>query len=427
MKKTLLYGIIAVLLLAAAGWLYYVIKKPNISVLDHIPHDVTYCITINKSLLLKQSGSVESLRKDSMLHKLRSRLPGTAQELFKKTGFNPLGDLALFGDEHNIHFAWTGQNKDSLDRYIAQNKIRVTHFENYSYLDLAPNLFLCYKWPVLLLKNKQPNAQEPFFYRGKKGLKKENLMHESTKDCAIFGFIHPGAVLKKKLLHLPLEGKVYAGIQLNREVIKVLMVQPSLRLSGKLGTPREKPPVNALIRWPANAEAIKNTMFVPDTVQAHLSSVITKPFSGLQLELLDTFSHSQRVITYDMDEEFKLTQKVTYVYKNYPGFHLELFKAKPEHGWVSAGTRQFNAGLDLLKLFHTELPDRYIFTSDSIRKPGPIAQWPDYYVYINFFKLSSDPFWKVYLNTYFEEMELYAQKMDQGTLFCLELRKAPEP
>lgn len=424
MNRYLKYGFFILLTLGVIGTVFYLLKKPNVSVVKNVPADVDFCITFNKTEILKEGSTIENIQKDSLYRRLKTKIPAEAILIFSTVGFNPLGDFALFGKGDSYNLAWVGSNKNEFEQLIFKNSWKVIKHKTYDEVKFSEKLFLMYSWPLLLLTNKTINKENTFFIKDGKKIKKSELHHSKTVNCMAFGFINPSKLFGKNFQFIPQNGKVFVGLKSSSQDIEFLLVQPNIKLKGKMGKVPVNVSTNALFSWPLTLNKLSEIKPIPDTVVLHLKELVKKPVYGVYGEILDTFSVSNRIITYDMDAEFKLTQKITMAFKTYPGWHLEFYKNTPENNntLVSQNT---GLGLDILKLRYIEKADRYVLTTDTTKIKTGVSKdkLPAYFVYINIEKLKADPFWKSYVQSSFKEMYLYADNIEKGSMFTLKFMK----
>ena len=387
-----------------------------------MPADIDFCITVNKSEILKESTSISKVQSDSLYAKIKSKIPLQAFTLFSTAGMNPLGDLAIFGKGDTYQMAWVANNKMAFEQLIVKGSWKVIKHKTYDEVQLSDKLFLLYSWPLLLLTNKARDKENAFFNKRTKKLRKRDLYHDKTRDCMVFGYFDPSKLLWRDIQFIPQKGKAFIGVKLGAKEIELLLVQPQVKLEGKLGNMQVEGSPSGFFSWPLTLNQLTEYKPLPDTVLMHLTNLIKKPVHRIYGEILDTFSVSDRRITYDMDAEFKLTQKITFVYKTYPGCHLEFYKNTPD-GTVTAGSQKTGLGLDILKLTYFEKDNRYIFTTDSskIKPKLTIEKVPNYFVYLNIDKLKTDPFLKSYMQGSFKELYVYAEAIEKGSVFTFKL------
>lgn len=424
MNRYLKYGLIILLTLCIIGLVFYLLNKPNVSVVKNIPADSDFCITFNKSEVIKENASIETIQKDSMYKRIFAKIPAKAILIFTKAGFNPLGDLAIFGKNDSYNLAWVGRNKKEFEQLILKKSWPVIKHKTYNEVKLSNKLYLMYSWPLILLTNKSADKENAFFIKGGKKIRKSDLIHSKTKNCIAFGFFDPVKFLGSDLHLIPQKGRLFVGLKSSSKEIELFLVQPKVKLEGKMGIVPVKSSTNALFCWPINLDKLSEIKQVPDTVAMHLKELIKMPVNGVYGEILDTFSVSDRIITYDMDAEFKLTQKITFVYKTYPGWHLEFYKNAKETD-APAISQKTGLGLDILKLRYLEKGDRYVLTTDTskLKVLEPNKKMPSYFVYVNVEKLKMDPFWKSYVQSNFKEVFLYADNLEKGSMFTFKLVK----
>lgn len=389
-----------------------------------MPADIDFCITVNKSEILKESPSLSKVQSDSLYTKIKSKIPLQAFALFSTAGMNPLGDLAVFGKGDTYHLAWVANNKPEFEQLIVKESWKVIKHKTYDEVQLSDKLFLLYSWPMLLLTNKSRDKENAFFNKGAKKLKKRDLFHDKTKDCMVFGYFDPSKLMWRDLQLIPQKGKAFIGMKMGAKEIELLLVQPQVKLEGKMGTMQVEGSPSAFFSWPLTLNQLTEFKPLPDTVLMHLTNLIKKPVHRVYGEILDTFSVSDRRITYDMDAEFKLTQKITFVYKTYPGCYLEFYKNTPDVA-VTRGSQKTGLGLDILKLTYFEKDNKYILTSDStkIKPKGIEKKVPNYFVYVNIDKLKTDPFLKSYMQGSFKELLVYADALEKGSVFTFKLKR----
>ena len=424
MKRYLKYGFIIISVFAVIGLIFYMLKKPKESIILHIPADVSYCITIDKQQFFKEDFS-ETFQKDSFLQKIKARLPAKAINVFNTIGFNPLGDLAMFGETNNeINMAWIGNSRKEMEGMIKKRKWPETVFKNFVQVKISNNLFLLHKWPIVILRNKAPTENFEFFNPSIKKVSQKYLLHPKTEGSLIYGFIIPDRNFIFNYPFIPLEGIMYIGLKNEDKKIKILFVQPRMQLKGKLGIPKSDPDCNALISWPMDIHAVTGIKQIPSAVVTNLNTLITKPVSQLYAEVLDTISTFQEIIQYDMDDEFQLTQKIINHYKTYPGLRLEFIKTLSDSAGLKSGkAKPTNIGLDIFKLFYSENPKSYIIASEDVLPRLSLLKIPDYYIYADLDVLKTDPFWEPFTKTTYKKLQLHAEALDKGSMFVLTLEK----
>ena len=399
----------------------YKIYGPTKLVIDKIPADVNWCFKVDKKEFFKETLISDFLQKDSLLQKLTSKLPSIAIKIFETVDINPMGDIAAFGQtEDEINVAWIGKNENALIALIKQNKWPEKKYKHFTQFKISDNLYLEYKWPIALLRNKPAVDEFKFFSSKTKKLTDKQLLHSKTKGSLVYGFIKPSKQFIAKYSFLPLGKTVFIGFKKIDSKITIFFVQPDIQLKGKLGVPQKTPSDIAIISWPLTNEAISSIKQIPTVVSSTLYQLLTKPFHHFYGEVLDTISTSEEYTQIDWDNEFRLTLKVREKYKAFPGLRLEFIKKMADN---TNSTQATNLGLDILKLQFAETSKSYIIASED-KQPRPSEKnIPDYYIYANFDVLQTDPFWQPIFETNFRALLMYAEPIDKGSVFVLTLEK----
>lgn len=415
-KRKLFIGIIigGILLIIGYGVGFYLKKQK--SVLKMVPAGMDYCITVNKEQVFKEILTGGEIRKDSLYTRIIQRVPAKLIAVITGSGISTLGDFAFFGKGQQINFCWVGDNKLAFEDTLKKLKLKVSHTNQYDRVILGKNQYLSYNWPVLLFSSDEKTTPELFFNNRKPKVKPGDLKHESTGDCILYGFIIPQSLQGDLLKYLPIKGKGYLGFKKSDKGLKVIYAQPEVVIKGKLGKPPRLKHTFAVCSWPVNYQQLSQIKQIPEPVASKLNTWLKVPVNHLYCEVLDTISSNQKIITYDMDAEFQLTQKVHYTYKTYPGIYLSFKKQTPDQNSFEQPT---DLGFEILKLKFIESGNYYTIFSE----PHQMLTLPDYYVYANFEMLKSDPFWKNLAQTNFNSMQLYAQPLKKGNMFVLEFEK----
>ena len=412
MKRYLKYGLVVLTVFAVIGVVFYLLKRPRESIIKKIPATVSYCFTVNKEEFFKESLSTESIKQDSLFTKFKSRIPAEVFKVLNGAGVNPIGEFAVFGKDSNINVAWIGNNRQAFKDTVEKYKWQMKKHEHYEEIKINNQLYVLYEWPVILLCNRLSIESTTFFEPKSKKLNKNDLLNAKTGSCLIYGFIIPGKILSERYSWLPLKGKAFVGLNKEDKKMEIIYVQPELKLEGKLGMPEKKSQGYACFSWPVSINTI-NSLNLPDTITYHLNRILAKPVNQLYGQILDTISTSEKVITYDMDEEFRLTQKLYYSFKSYPGMWLQFVKSTPDN--ISIEPHAENLGLDKLKLQFTEWPDSYILASEN----KPVQKLPKYYLYADLDLLQTDPEWQYIIKTRLKKICLHAEPFEKGSMFVL--------
>ena len=394
---------------------------PKELVIEKIPADINWCFTVDKKEFLKETVLSHDILKDSLFQKLKSKLPPIALKIYKAIELNPMGDIAAFGQtDDEINVAWIGKNEKDLTFIINQNKWPEKKYKHFTEVKILDDLYLEYKWPIVLLRNKPATDDFKFFSSKTKKLTGKQLLHAKTNGSIIYGFIKPNKKFINKYSILPLGQTIFIGLKKVDSKFTVFFVQPDIQLKGKLGTPTKIPSNFAVVSWPLNNEVVASIKPIPSVVSASLHQLLSKPFYHFYGEVLDTISTTEEYTQIDWDNEFRLTLKVREKYKAFPGLRLQFIKKMADNSNSSQAT---NLGLDILKLQFAETSKYYCIASED-KQPRPSEQnIPDYYVYANFDVLQTDPFWQPIIETSFKSLLLYAEPMDKGSVFVLTLEK----
>lgn len=429
MKRYLKYGLIIIATLAVIGIIFYFLEKPKVMVFKKVPADVSYCFTINKQHFFENISSVEGIKNDSILNVLNEKIPKEAVTVLNTAGINPFSDLVFFGKKKKMNFAWTGNNFSALLDTINLHKWPIVKLKGFERVKINDNLYLSIDWPVMLLTNYPTAEKEEFFSKSAPKIKKQTLYHSKTNQCVVYGFVIPDSNITKLLSWIPLKGKAYVGLNFENAKTEVYYVQPEVRLTGKLGYPKKNPTTYAFISWPLTVKEINENKQLPMAISSSLSHELIKPVKYFYGEVLDTVSYTEQIVSYDMDAEFKLTQKVVYMQKTFPGLYFEFEKLIPSQDssliFNEMGT---DMGLPIFKLFFKENAKSYIISSESGTKKNQVNSisyeiMPNYCVFANLELLKTDPFWKKYTNTNFKRMRFYANSLGKGSMYVLQLER----
>jgi hypothetical protein len=421
LKKYIKYGLIIIGAMAIVGLLFYILKKPNNFVLKNIPADVTYCFTINKKDALSEKSLSETFEKDTFFKNIKGRIAPEVFEIIRKIGFNPFGDMAIFGqNNHEINFAWVGNNKTELQTLIKQKKWVETKKSHYNLVKISNQLYLKYNWPIIELSNN--NTFNDFFNPKTKKLTKADIEHTKTKGNLIYGFIISDREFIIHYPFIPLYGKAYIGVQRLNNKINISFTQSRVVLKGKLGKPKLLPQSNALISWPLDSGHMPVIKQIPNIVSTHLNQLINRPVKHIYAELLDTISTYQEIIQYDMNDEFQLTQKVINHFTTFPGMRLQFIKTHADQHLSNHQTsKSTNLGLDIFKLKYTNTSNSFIISSEDVLPLPYTLNLPDYYLYANFDLLKSDPYWRFLSKSDIRSLQLHAENYEKGTVFILQI------
>lgn len=428
MKRFFKYLIILIIITSVIILGYYLLKKPSQSVLKKVPADVSFCLTVNKTQLLKDSEPLSNFAQDSLYIGIKSKFPAKALRLVKSIGFNALGDMAFFGNLKQLNLAWIGKDEQSMLDTIRVHKWPVSHFKDHDQVKIDSDLYLDYRWPIVLLSNYSQGVKNDFFGSSKPKIKKSELVNPETSDYSIYGFMIPEKLWPEIGNWLPIKQKAFVGLRNQDKKIELVYVQPNLKLKGKLGDTQSKPKVVACLNWPFTQQSLSSIKQMPDTVLNNLNRLVSLPFNNVYAEVLDTISSSQRRVTYVVDEEFKLTQKIIYVFETFPGMYLQFGKVQ-KSGSVYANNhfQPVNLGMDKLKLQYLQTPESFIITSDSLanieHKQKEISRLPSYYLYVDFELLHNDPYWRMFSRNEFKTAKLYSKDLDKGSMFVIEFDK----
>ena len=419
MKRYIKYGLIIIAALAVVAIVFYMIKKPKESVVKNISADATYCFTIDKRQFFKETDFLEKTFKDSFIQKLKSKIPPKAIEVYSTVGLNSLGDLAVFGEKNSeVNLAWIGNYEEKLAAIIKRYKWPEKKFKNYNQVKISDNLFINYKWPVVIISTSMYNENFDFFNPLAKKINDKDLRNTKTRDCLIYGYFIAD---RNTIIHypfIPLDGKAFIGLKKDDKKIEVFFAQQKIKLKGKLGLPQKTPVSLASLSWPIDSQPVSSITQIPTVIMDNINKLIAKPVKHLYAEVLDTISTYQEIVRYDLDAEFQLTQKIINHYKTYPGLRIEFIKKTPD---VAAAARATNMGLEIFKLNFSESNHAYVIASED-NTPRPSAQnLPDYYLYANLDALKTDPFWAPFIKTTFKKLELHAEALGKGSVFVLTL------
>ncbi len=421
MKRYLKYGVVLVSIMMLGAAVFYFIYRQKDSLVKQVPADVLFCFTMDKRQLYKDGFSKEELYKDSFFQNLKHKIPAKSLEIFNQLGMNLMGDMVFFGTgSGDINLAWFASNKDNLVRLTKRYKAIETTYSTHTQLKFGEKIYLNYKWPVVVLSSKQSGKDFDFFNPKVKKLLEKDLKDPALTKCSLYGFYTANRNIILTYSFLPIDGRAFIGLSKTKKGMELKLVQRKVKLEGKLGLPKTKPKVAGLVSWPITPLSELSMEPIPTVVTGRIDSLLRKPVKHFYGEVLDTISTYQEIVKYLLDAEFRLTQKIIYHFKSYPGLRLQFLKKTKDESDKSFAT---NLGLDILKLQFSETGESYIISSENTLPLPSYGGWPDYYVYSNIEMLRADPFWEPYIKTNFSQLELYAQNLDKGSMFTLALTK----
>ncbi len=419
MKRYFKYGLIIISVLAVIALVFYLLNKPKSTVLTKIPSDVTYCFTIDKTQVFKESDFLENAQKDAFFIKLKNKLPKNALKIYHAIGLNSLGDLAIFGEKNeDLNIAWIGKNEEVIAQLIKKNKWHETKFKNFNQVKISDQLYLNYKWPYLVLNSALVNENFDFFNPTIKKLTAIDMHHPKLNGCLIYGFIIIDRNFIINYPYIPLYGKAFAGVKKSATKTELYFIQRRMKLLGKLGLPKHKPKNIAVLSWPIDSQPVSKIKFIPNLAMDSINRIINKSVVHLYAEVLDTLSTYQEIVRYNLDAEFQLTQKIIHQYQTFPGMRLEFVKKVKDE--VNRD-RPISLGLDIFKLTLNEINTSYIIASEHSTPLLSNQALPDYYIYANLDRLKADPFWDTWIKTNYETLELHAENLGKGSIFILTL------
>ncbi len=419
MKRYLKYGLIIISVLAVIAFVFYFLNKPKSTVLKHIPSDVTYCFTINKGQFFKESEFLESVKKDPFLTALKNKMPHKASKIYKAIGLSSLGDLAIFGEKTSeINMAWIGKNEEAIAQLIKKNKWRETSFKNFKQVKISNRLYLNYKWPLVVLNSTKVDANYDVFNPLIKKLTATDLQHPKIDDCLLYGFIIVDRNFIINYPYIPLYGKAFVGLKKGPKKTELYFIQRRMKLIGKLGLPKHALKNIAVLSWPIDSQPVSKIKFIPNLLMDSINGIINKPVVHLFAEVLDTFSTYQEIVRYNLDAEFKLTQKIIHQYQTFPGLRFEFVKKNKD---ISQITRPTTLGMDVLKLTINETNASYVIASKHSMPTLSTQAIPDYYIYANLDRLKADQFWEPWIKTNYHSLEMHAENYGKGSIFILTL------
>lgn len=385
MKKKIIYIIFGLFVLAIVGYFIYKFYISKIDVLSHVPKDVSFCITINNKKISEEITYLDLLKRDTLVKTAKSGIIVQTQKIIDVSGFNPLGNFVIFGKNNYYSIAWIGITKKTFFNYLKKKNQKIIKSKNYEYTILKNNYFLCFDWPLILLSNKMPDVQNGFFSNNSDKLSTEELKDETNKKSTIYGFIKPDSNLFTLLKILPIKEKAFLSINISEDETIISLIQKNYKPNGNNFIPELNKKCIMKLSCPWVFSNIDSFKILPSEIKNSFQNMLAKPVNHVNLEVLDTITSNEQVITYDMDAEFKLTQKINVRQKVYPGLYLELFKNKTDS--VNAVIKS-----DFFKFNLYETPNSYILKSGE----KTFKTLPYCYLYANVELLQYDPFWKSY-------------------------------
>lgn len=405
--------------MAVVAVVFYMIKKPKETVIKNISADAIYCFTIDKKKLFGETDFLEKVLKDSFIQRFKSKIPPKAMEVYNAAGLNSLGDLAVFGEKNNeVNVAWIGNDKEKFEALVKRYRWPEKNYKNFNQVKVADNLYINYKWPVVVLSTTFYNENFDFFNPLVKKINDKDLRNSKTEDCLMYGFFIAD---RNTIIHypfIPLDGKAFIGLKKDDKKTEIFFAQQKIKLRGKLGLPEKTPVSLASLSWPIDSQPVSSITQIPTVIMDNVNKLIAKPIKHLYAEVLDTISTYQEIVRYDLDAEFQLTQKIINHYKTYPGLRIEFIKKSNDE---AVATKATNMGLEIFKLNFSESGNSYVIASED-NTPRPSAQnLPDYYLYANLDALKTDPFWASFIKTTFKRLELHAEALGKGSVFVLTL------
>jgi hypothetical protein len=239
-------------------------------------------------------------------------------------------------------------------------------------------------------------------------------MLAKSKGALIYGFMDSLPWLTKKYPFVPMKGRGIIHVFKNKNAWVLNYNLPELKLEIPKKNLPSKVDEFAIINWPIQIEQLKS-LKLPDTLYKSLSQLIDMPINSIYGHVLDTISTNEKYTTYDIDDEFMLTQKINYIYKTFPGLWLCFNKSKADHSKFREIPTSL--GFDIFKFTFQEQKSHYIIMSEN----KPIYNLPKYYLYLNFALLKTDPFWKTFIQAPMKEVELILEEKDKGAEYIINI------
>ena len=404
MKKKVKYLLILTISVVTGGILLFNFYLIKLNVIRRVPSDVSYCISFDNSKLSKEIIFLDNIQRDTLIKTGKKGFFAEAQKIISITKINPLSKIVLFGSKKNFSIAWNGISKKSLFSYIKSQNLNIKHSKNYDYVKIYNKYFLCFDYPVFLMSNTLPDEKKGFFSNNIKKILPDELYCETNRNSSIYGFVKPDTMAFELLKILPIKEKAYLSVNIDENETQIVFTQKNIKLSDSYFLPETNAQCLMVLSSPWNYSFFNSINIVPHKIKTYFGKIFSKEIEQLNFEVLDTLTTTEQYITYDMDREFKLTQKVNYKLKTYPGLYLELFKTHTDTANLKHNTEFFN--LELL-----ETKSSYILKSGE----KTFKNLPPFYFYANIELLQYDPFWKDYCISAIKKIKVLNSPKNKGS------------
>lgn len=404
LKKKVKYLVIAAIVVATSVVVLYNFYLIKLNVIRRVPADVSYCISFDNSKLAKEIIFLDNIKRDTLIKTGKKGFFAEAEKIIALTKINPLGKIALFGSKKSYSIAWSGISKKLLFSYLKSKKLKIEHGSNYDYVKINNKYFLCFDYPVFLMSNALPDDKKGFFSDNSKKILPDELYCQTNRNSCIYGFIKPDTLAFDLFKILPLKEKAYLSVNIGENETKIAFTQENIKLSDDYFLPETNAQCMLLLSSPWNYGFFNSMNIVPKKIKTYFGNIFSKEIEQLNFEVLDTITSTEQYITYDMDNEFKLTQKVNYKLKTYPGLYLELFKTHSDTANLKHNTEFFNLEL-------RETKSSYILKSGD----KTFKKLPPFYFYANIELLQYDPFWKEYCISAIKKITVLNSSKNKGS------------
>lgn len=364
---------------------------------------------MNNRKIANELRLIEKIKKDTFVKRSTSNFTQTIEKIIEQTGVNPLGEIVLFGNYNSYYLAWAGISKKTFYKYLKNSKLIAKHTKNFEYVKLNNKLYLSYDWPLVVLSNKLPDLKKGFFSDKSPKISIKDLQIEENKNSTVWGFIKPDLYNSGLLKLIPIKEKTYISVIIDEQKTEFNLYQKNLKLQNQNFLPSINNKCLLVLSCPWDTLFIKSVNILPNEIVKPILKMISKPVNQLNFEVLDTITSTEQVITYDMDIEFKLTQKIYYKYKTYPGMYLELFKTQPD--------TQTKISSEFFKQKLSENTKSYVLQSGN----KTFEKLPDYYFYANIDLLRTDPFWKPFCSSHINKVEIFTSPYKNGSITKIKL------
>lgn len=405
LKKKLKYIVLFVLAAMVAGILIFRYYVKSLEIIKHIPADVSFCLTFDKKKLTVEIQYWDRIKRDTILKAAGNNLSDLADKIITSTGINPLGEIAVFGKKKSICIAWTGLSKKSFKKYLNSGKYKVEHRKNYDFVKINKSHFLCYDWPLLLLSNNLPDEKTGFYSNETKKLSILDLQSKENTNSTVFGFVNSGTSSPAFIKLLPVKEKAYISMNIGENETEIKLFQKNYMAPNTDFLPEISDSCLMVLSCPWDTAYLNSIEILPDDIIKPALKIISKPVNHINFEVLDTISSVEQIITYLLDDEFKLTQKIFYKYKTYPGLYAEFFKTRED-------TANISDEQEFFKQNFSENTKSYILQSGT----KTFKKLPLYYFYANVELLKNDPFWKNYCISAINKILITSTPQNKGSI-----------